>query len=255
YIWQPNQHKKVAFNRGVKEARGKYFVPIDSDDELLPETLENFLYMWNTIPPEKQDQYAWVMGLYLDDDGKVVGDPFPKEPLDTSFIDYVFHYKIRGDKFACFKTEVLKKFPFPEDIPNLVPESVVWFRMGKSYIGRCFNIPLGINHQDVESICRPKDKALAKLQNAEGRLLLYSETLDLINLKRFLNAPLLCIFYAIAYNVWKLYVIPERRRFKPKSLFGRFLANITKPLGYLVFIMDKKGFVNKLRKYLKIKLW
>ncbi|MGQ9564843.1 MAG: glycosyltransferase family 2 protein, partial [Thermogutta sp.] len=37
YFWQPNQHKKVAFNRGVREAKGQWFVPIDSDDELLPD--------------------------------------------------------------------------------------------------------------------------------------------------------------------------------------------------------------------------
>lgn len=255
YIWQPNQHKKVAFNRAVREARGKYFVPIDSDDELLPDALEKFLYMWNTIPAEKQSNFAWVMGLCLDDNGKVVGDPFPKEPLDTSFIDYFFYYKVKGEKFACFKTEILKKFPFPEDIPNLVPESVVWLRMGKRYIGRCFNIPVRIYHQDVESICRPKDKTLAKLQNAEGMLLLYSEVLDLITMKRFLEAPFFCLLVAIAYNLFENYVNHERRRFKPKSLFGRFLASITKPLGYLVFLLDKGGFLDKIRNYLRIKIW
>ena len=37
YIWQPNQGKHVAFNRGVELARGELFLPHDSDDESLAE--------------------------------------------------------------------------------------------------------------------------------------------------------------------------------------------------------------------------
>ena len=63
YFWQPNQHKKVAFNRGVREASAPWFVPIDSDDELLPDALEQFARMWATIPTAEQTRYCAVVGL------------------------------------------------------------------------------------------------------------------------------------------------------------------------------------------------
>lgn len=85
--------------------------------------------------------------------------------------------------------------------------------------------------------------------------MLYLEVLDLITLTRFLVAPFLCLSVAIVYNFWENYVNHERRRFKPKSLFGRFLASITKPFGYLVFLLDKESFWDKIRNYLRIKTW
>src|SRR5690606_3281073 len=29
YVWQKNQHKKTAFNRGVREARGEFIITLD----------------------------------------------------------------------------------------------------------------------------------------------------------------------------------------------------------------------------------
>lgn len=141
YIWQPNQHKKVAFNRGVREARGKWFVPIDSDDELLPDALEQFMRMWQSIPEAEVDRYCAVVGLCVDAHGAVVGDRFPSEPLDATAIEQWFDHRIRGEKLGCLRTDVLRSYLFPEDIPNYVPESVVWFPMAQRYAQRCFNMP------------------------------------------------------------------------------------------------------------------
>jgi len=41
YHYQPNSGKPVAFNRGVKMARGELFLIIDHDDAFLPESLES----------------------------------------------------------------------------------------------------------------------------------------------------------------------------------------------------------------------
>jgi len=50
YFWQKNAHKKVAFNRGVLEADGKFFITLDSDDEALPEALDILDRHWCNIP-------------------------------------------------------------------------------------------------------------------------------------------------------------------------------------------------------------
>jgi glycosyltransferase involved in cell wall biosynthesis len=45
YYYQENQGKHVAINRGVQEARGEYFLIIDSDDTCVPQTLERFAHL------------------------------------------------------------------------------------------------------------------------------------------------------------------------------------------------------------------
>ncbi len=51
YIHQQNQGKHTAFNRGVQQAQGELFLTVDSDDAFVPNSLERFLYHWNSIDP------------------------------------------------------------------------------------------------------------------------------------------------------------------------------------------------------------
>lgn len=251
YFWQPNQHKKVAFNRGVREAKGQWFVPIDSDDELLPDTLEQFAKMWATIPSSNTHRYAGVVGLCLDDYGKIVGDRFPEEPFDATSVELWFDYKIDGEKFGCMRTEVLRLFPFPEDISNLVPENIVWFRISKHYISRCFNIPVRIYHSDSESITRPRDPLIARKTNAEGALLYYAEALDWINFRRLFRSPERCLFLAIQYNRFKMYLPMRKRRFKPKRVGAYLLSYLIWPLGVVLYLSDRSHLTTHLKNLLQ----
>ncbi len=49
YEKQAHAGKHVAWNRAVRDARGKFFVTADSDDAFLPESLGALLRMWDTI--------------------------------------------------------------------------------------------------------------------------------------------------------------------------------------------------------------
>lgn len=82
YFWQENQHKKVAFNRGVREARGELFLVADSDDWFPPNALETFAEHWRLIPDGEREQFAGVCGLCVYENGRVVGDRFPGGRLD-----------------------------------------------------------------------------------------------------------------------------------------------------------------------------
>src|SRR5688572_23550113 len=46
YRRQPNRGKHVAFNAGVRDARGELFLPLDSDDACVPRALERFIHHW-----------------------------------------------------------------------------------------------------------------------------------------------------------------------------------------------------------------
>ncbi len=54
YVRQPHSGKHVAFNRGVREARGRLFLTWDSDDGAVPEALERFRANWDAIPSDRR---------------------------------------------------------------------------------------------------------------------------------------------------------------------------------------------------------
>jgi len=139
YIWQPNSGKHVAINRGVENGKGELFVILDSDDWLVPTALERLLYWWNTIPLGARENYTGVAGLYAYPSGKIVGSPFPAPVIDSNAVEIRTKYRVKGDKFGMNRTEVLREFPFPEDLGRFVTESLVWNRIARKYQIRYVN--------------------------------------------------------------------------------------------------------------------
>ncbi len=140
YHWQVNQHKKVAFNRGVARASGHFVVVLDSDDTLAPNALFDMAAVWNDIPEADRHRFAAVTGLCARPDGRIVGDAFPDDVFDASVLDITFREGVRGEKFGCTRTDILRRFPYPEDIPGYVPESLVWRAIARAgYLTRFVN--------------------------------------------------------------------------------------------------------------------
>src|SRR2546423_7154708 len=61
YFWKPNGGKHTAVNLGVQEAAGQFIVILDSDDRLIPDTLERLDYHWKQIPDPRQ--FAFLVCL------------------------------------------------------------------------------------------------------------------------------------------------------------------------------------------------
>ncbi|TDA69491.1 MAG: glycosyltransferase [Clostridia bacterium] len=138
-MWQANSGKHVAINRGVSSANGYFFVVVDSDDWLSHSALERLLYHWETIPEENKENFAGVVGLYADPSGKVIGTIFPHSPLDSDAVEIRTRYRVMGDNFGMNRTDILKQFPFPEDLGKFVTEALVWNRIAKRYKLRFVN--------------------------------------------------------------------------------------------------------------------
>lgn len=142
---QENQGKHFAWNRGVKLASGELFVPADSDDSFIPETLETFASLWNGIPKEERPQYSGINVLCMDPaTGKVIGSPFPKSPMVSNNLELAYVHKVSGEKWGCIRTDVLREHPFPEikSGAGVFPESYIWFSIARKYKNLCVNIPL-----------------------------------------------------------------------------------------------------------------
>ncbi|MER3554473.1 MAG: glycosyltransferase family 2 protein [Meiothermus sp.] len=137
YVYKENGGKHTALNRGVQEAKGDFFVILDSDDWITDTTLERMIAVWDTVPDK--NRFAEVVGLFAYEGGEVVGTRFPRDVLDSDPAEIQAVYKVWGDKLACHRTAVLREFPFPEDLGRFVTESLVWYRIARRYKSRFVN--------------------------------------------------------------------------------------------------------------------
>jgi glycosyltransferase involved in cell wall biosynthesis len=135
---QSNLGQYAAVNLGVQHARGNFTTLIDSDDWFEASALETLLRHWNTIPPAERAGFSGVVGLCAFDDGRIVGDEFPSDPLDCDPAELAYLYQVQGDKHSMLRTEALREFPFPSDGSYVSPQ-LVWNRMALRYRERHFN--------------------------------------------------------------------------------------------------------------------
>jgi glycosyltransferase involved in cell wall biosynthesis len=149
YVWQPNQGKHAAFNRGVKEAAGALFLSLDSDDACVPEALERFRHHWESLLAHERPSFSAVTCLCKTPRGQIVGDRFPRDPLDSDPRELRYVHKVTGEKWGFHRTEVLREHPFPVDNDwPFVAEHLIWDRIGRRYRTRFVNEPLRIYHLD-----------------------------------------------------------------------------------------------------------
>lgn len=173
YIWQCNAHKKAAFNRGVKEANGELLLTLDSDDEALPNALEIFCRHWSNIQEEQRKYFSAVTGLCKDEKGDIVGDVFPQDIFDSDSLEMRYRYRVTGEKWGFHRTDVLRKFPFPENVNGHVPESVVWSLIASQYKTRFVNDILRVYRAEDDSLSIQDTPSLS----ADGLALWTRETL------------------------------------------------------------------------------
>lgn len=148
YHYKVNGGKHTAINEGVKMAQGALFIIVDSDDTLLPHSLQKLHEEWLHINL-KQD-ICGLTGLSAKYNNEIIGTKFLNKEIDVNFADIYLKDGVTGDKLVAFKTEVLKKYPFPiKDGVNFVFEAVVWHDIAKKYKIRCINEVLQlVNYQN-----------------------------------------------------------------------------------------------------------
>lgn len=143
FLEQSNSGKHLSWNRAVELARGQLFVPADADDYFFPDTLSFFYEKWNNLPVVVRSGISGINVLCLDNDSDViVGDPFPEDGMLSTNIELELRYRLRGEKWGCVRTDLLKTRPFPIIKGSHFPESWLWYHFSKRYKAVCFNKPL-----------------------------------------------------------------------------------------------------------------
>lgn len=137
YIKQENGGKHRAINRGIKEAEGDLFFIVDSDDYLADNAIERVLYHYSII--KEDDSFCGVCGLKCYPDGTKVGGGDNFSVLDCSSLDFRYKYNMKGDMAEVLRTDVLRKYPFPEvEGEMFCPEAVMFNRVAQRYKFRYF---------------------------------------------------------------------------------------------------------------------
>ncbi|AZS77915.1 MULTISPECIES: glycosyltransferase family 2 protein [Achromobacter] len=242
YIWQNNQHKKTAFNRGVREAQGQMIVALDSDDEMPPDALAIFKEAWDAIPPARRESYVAITGLCARPDGSIVGDRYPQDVFDSTAVDVYFRYRIKGEKFGCMRTDVLRKYPFPEDVAGFVPESLVWWAVARAgYLSRFINRVVRTYHDTPGGLSQG---AVSVGSNAQGLYLLAWDMLQ-HHLEFFRYRPREFIMAAARYTRFRLHLkhsgVPTAvGAYRLTNPMATFMVAAMWPLGYALYRRDRR---------------
>ncbi|ETD21583.1 MULTISPECIES: glycosyltransferase family 2 protein [Prevotellaceae] len=137
YIRQENKGKHVAINLGANNAHGELFFIVDSDDSLPDNSLEIINSFYSQVRADAS--FGGVCGYMSHHDGTVIGHGNEEDVLDANSSELRYKYRIVGDMAEIFRTEVIRKFPFPMiKGEKFCPEALIWNRISKEYRLRIF---------------------------------------------------------------------------------------------------------------------
>jgi glycosyltransferase involved in cell wall biosynthesis len=238
YVYQPHAGKHVAYNRGVREARGQLFLPLDSDDGAVPNALERFKSHWDSIPADLRPRFSAVTALRMCEDGRPVGDRFPCDITDSEPLELYFMYRIRGDKWGFQRTDVLRNHPFPEP-PGItfVSESLVWFAIARRFKTRYVNDYLGINYASDPAEPRLSNLTIA---TAQGRLLLHKAVIE-DYLDYAIRSPVLVLKSLVNYSRYSFVsgIGLRGQMSRVRSVGRKALVLSVTPFGYALYLRDR----------------
>jgi len=242
YLYQQNIGHHGSVNRATREARGRLFVILDSDDACVPEALERLKAHWDAIPEAERHRWSAVTALCRDEHGRELGERFPFDPTDSNATEIRYRYKVTGEKWGFQRTDVIRQFPFPS-IPGylgMMTGRLAWGPIGRHYLTRYVNEYLGIVTEDqVDTLTKGGgDPRL----NAPGERL---EARDLIenDLRYFRYAPVAYYLKAAKYVRSALFddqSLPTQVRALTRWP-SRALWLAAVPLGIAVYGIDRFG--------------
>lgn len=129
FLRKNNGGKHTALNYGIKFVKYDYVLIVDSDDWLLPDAVAYIEEWLNEIQlsEEKCAGVAGMRGKIVERDICPLGQfPDKKKVVKSTNLERR-NKKLMGDKAEVYKTELLKRFPFPEILgEKFMPEDVVW---------------------------------------------------------------------------------------------------------------------------------
>lgn len=130
YAYIRNGGKHRAINLGVQMSRAEAFMIVDSDDYLTKDAVSFINKEFLSIADD--ERFAGLSGLKaFYSNGEVMGGvPGYKGYVDATNLERA-KYNLLGDKAEVYKTDILRKYPFPEfDGETFCGEGIVFNHIG-----------------------------------------------------------------------------------------------------------------------------
>ena len=177
YVYQENGGKCRAINRGLKEADGRLFFTVDSDDYLTDDAIEKVIRWDGELP--KDGHFCGYVGNRGITPTQTPNRLFPGDYLDGTALDR--YDQVDGERAFVFYTEVHRKYLYPE-FPGekFLTEAVTWDLMAHDgYKMRFYN--------DIIWIWEYKDDGLTRagyrvfLENPQGTGLFFRQKAEFLH--------------------------------------------------------------------------
>lgn len=177
YIYQENGGKCRAINRGLKEADGRLFFTVDSDDYLTDDAIEKVIRWDGELP--RDGHFCGYVGNRGTTPTQTPNRLFPGGYLDGTALDR--YDQVDGERAFVFYTEIHRKYLYPE-FPGekFLTEAVTWDLMAHDgYKMRFYN--------DIIWIWEYKDDGLTRagyrvfLENPQGTGLFFRQKAEFLH--------------------------------------------------------------------------
>ena len=123
YLQKENGGKHTAHNLALQEARGEWFLCVDSDDLLAPTAVADLL---DAIQPGING----IVSYKTDFSGKYLCSEFPPDLKTEKFYRLSMVHGCTGEYTLAFSTAFAKKFPFPVfEGERFLGESIIYDQM------------------------------------------------------------------------------------------------------------------------------
>lgn len=171
YVKQENGGKCRAINHGLREARGKLFFTVDSDDYLTDDAVEKIIAWEEALP--KDQKYCGFAGNLGTAPEVTPNKPLPGPYFDgTAFDRYGI---VEGERASVFYTEIHRGYLYPEyPGEKFMTEAVTWNRMANDgFRMRFFNDIICIYEYRADGLTRAGYDLF--LKNPRGTALFFRE--------------------------------------------------------------------------------
>lgn len=225
YLKQNNFGKHIAVNKGIKEAKGKLALILDSDDQLTDDAIQKIDELWAVC--KNKNFIAGLSFLKKDNNNFPIGKVTKNQVVISNHIDFRYNKGFLGDRCEVYRTEIMKKFPFPKfEEEKFLSEAIVWNTIAKLYQTMYINEAIQIceylkNGLSDNSLKLRKNNPYGVLANAE----IFMEETFKISIR---------IKNAIIYNAF-FYFLKNKKTINKELKKNKILLKTTKIPGILLY--------------------
>ena len=111
YYYKENGGMHTARNLAYEKVHTLLNVIIDSDDWMTDDAVEKIVSFWNQYG---SDRYSGIISDNIGRDGNLIASPLPEGIASCTVTDLFHKYKVKGDKKLIYRSELTRKYPYPE---------------------------------------------------------------------------------------------------------------------------------------------